>query len=180
MNRNERTACRTPRVRRVGMRRLEEFFLFPSLGTTEYEIRCINTRSPRCLPSPPCTLSLCPRSRTRGACRHVVDWDRRVLALRECKENWYRDISRRLPPLSADCAFVVVYLWGYYQRPATQDRGGCAGHSTLRRCSVMLSSTLLSFCDGPRCSKSIGSLLGSVEVSMGLFAILDEMEINYW
>lgn len=34
------------------------------------------------------------------ACEHIVD----------AKKNWYSDISRRLPPLRADCAFVVVYL----------------------------------------------------------------------
>jgi len=45
-----------------------------------------------------------------------------VVVYRECKANWYRDISQRLPPLSADCALAVVYLWpGYYRRPATQD-----------------------------------------------------------
>lgn len=45
-----------------------------------------------------------------------------VVMYRECKANWYRDISQRLPPLSADCTLAVVYLWpGYYRRPATQD-----------------------------------------------------------
>lgn len=45
-----------------------------------------------------------------------------VVVYRECKANWYRDISQWLPPLSADCALAVVYLWpGYYRRPATQD-----------------------------------------------------------
>lgn len=44
-----------------------------------------------------------------------------VIAHRECKANWYRDISQRLPPLSANCALAVVYLWpGYYRRPAIQ------------------------------------------------------------
>ena len=45
-----------------------------------------------------------------------------VVVYHEFKANWYRDISQRLPPLSADCALAVVYLWlGYYRRPATQD-----------------------------------------------------------
>ena len=47
------------------------------------------------------------------------------------EENWYRGILRRLPPLKADCAFVVVYLWGYYQRPTTQNRGGCARYTLV-------------------------------------------------
>lgn len=62
---------------------------------------------------------------------------------REYKADWYRDISQRLPPLSADCALAVVYLWpGYYRRPATQDlEVGVprAQSASRRRRSVMLS-----------------------------------------
>lgn len=61
---------------------------------------------------------------------------------REYKADWYRDISQRLPPLSADCALAVVYLWpGYYRRPATQDLevGVPRAYSASRRRSVMLS-----------------------------------------
>jgi len=64
-----------------------------------------------------------------------------VAVYRRYKANWYRDISQRLPPLSADCALAVVYLWpGYYRRPATQDLGmGVPRVSQPLRRSVMLS-----------------------------------------